>query len=269
MQTNVPYPASGGLDEFPSPLRIISLNVRHGGGSRVDAIAAALASHEADVLVLPEYRANGPGARLMVLLDRLGFCHQADSRPAAGTNGVAVVARRPWTSIRQPLERTPYAQRVLEIVFDGFTLGAVYFPLNASKVTFWREQFLPLARLRLASPYVFMGDWNTGRHYIDEAGATFFGAPEFEAMTTDGWTDAWRSLHLDGREYSWFSNRGNGFRLDHAFLSSGIEPALRGATYSQAERAPGITDHAALILDLDVPMPTLESASGMLGQSSR
>ena len=73
-------------------------------------------------------------------------------------------------------------------------------------------------------------------------------------MTTAGWRDAWRSLHLDGREYSWFSNRGNGFRLDHAFLSPGIDQTLRGATFSQVERAPTITDHAALIIDLEVPV---------------
>ncbi len=253
MPSNPVYAASSGLGDVTGPVRIVSLNLRHGGGQRVDAIASALAKHDADILVLPEYRANNPGARLLAQLGALGYGHQADSRPADGTNGVAVVSRRPWTSVCRPLEGTVHAQRVLEVAFDRFTLGAVYFPLNASKVAFWREQFLPLALDRFASPYLFIGDWNTGRHFIDEAGATFFGAPEFESMTTDGWTDAWRSLHEDSREFSWFSNRGNGFRLDHAFLSRGMQGTLRGAAFSQAERSPGITDHAALILDLAVP----------------
>lgn len=234
-------------------MRIVSLNLRHGGGTRVEAIASALAKHDADILVLPEFRANGPGAHLMARLGSLGFPHQAESRPSAGTNGVAVVARRPWTTVGCPLEGAPDAQRVLEVTFEAFTLGAVYFPLNASKVTFWREQFLPLAHDRLASPYLFIGDWNTGSHYVDEAGATFYGAAEFASMATLGWTDAWRSLHQDDREYSWFSNRGNGFRLDHAFLSPSFAPTLRGATFSQVERAPGITDHAALVIDLELP----------------
>jgi exodeoxyribonuclease-3 len=234
-------------------LRVVSLNLRHGGGTRVDAIAAALARHGADIVVLPEYRANDHGARLMALLGAQGFEHQASSRPSERTNGVAVAARRPWTSLGRPLETTPDAQRVLEVAFDCFSLGAVYFPLNASKVTFWREQFLPLAHERLASPYLFVGDWNTGCHYVDETGATFFGALEFASMTSAGWTDAWRSLHPDGREYSWFSNRGNGFRLDHAFLSPSLALALHGAAFSQLERTSAITDHAALVIDLDLP----------------
>lgn len=236
-------------------LRIVSLNLRHGGGTRVEAIAAALAKHDADIIVLPEYRANRSGERLSLLLDGLGFGSQADSHPAAGSNGVAVASRRSWTSVGSPLAGTPDSGRVLEVAFDGFSLGAVYFPLNASKVAFWRERFLPLARSRRATPYLFVGDWNTGCHYVDEAGATFYGAPEFASMTTTGWTDAWRSLPQHEREYSWFSNRGNGFRLDHAFLSPALEPTLREAAFSQVERTPGITDHAALVIDLDVPAP--------------
>jgi hypothetical protein len=34
-----------------------------------------------------------------------------------------------------------------------------------------------------------------------------------------GFCDLWRRRNPEVREYSWFSTRGNGFRIDHAFLS--------------------------------------------------
>ena len=139
---------------------------------------------------------------------------------------------------------------MLEVDVAGLTLGAVYFPLGKPKVAFWRDEFLPYAASRIERPCVLIGDWNSGRHYLDEAGATLYGAAEFEAMTGAGWTDAWRSLRPDAREYTWYSNYGNGFRLDHAFLSPSLAPRLVSSTYRHETRAHGVTDHSALVVEL-------------------
>ena len=57
-------------------------------------------------------------------------------------------------------------------------------------------------------------------------------------------------LHPDGRQYTWVSHRGDGFRVDHALLSPSLAPTLRAAVISEAERVPRISDHAALVVDL-------------------
>jgi exodeoxyribonuclease III len=40
-----------------------------------------------------------------------------------------------------------------------------------------------------------------------------------DAIEQIGFRDLWRHRYPDRREYSWFSTRNNGFRIDHAFLS--------------------------------------------------
>jgi len=54
----------------------------------------------------------------------------------------------------------------------------------------------------------------------------------------------------DRREYSWFSTRNNGFRIDHAFLSQELAACAGTIHYSHAERIAGLSDHSPLILEL-------------------
>ena len=70
-------------------------------------------------------------------------------------------------------------------------------------------------------------------------------------MSAMGWVDAWRTLHPDDREYTWYSRpRNNGFRLDHAFLSPELAPSLQSARHVHSTRAEGVTDHSAIVVDL-------------------
>ncbi len=59
-----------------------------------------------------------------------------------------------------------------------------------------------------------IGDFNTGQHHLDEAGATFTSAQQFEELLAQGWVDAWRSRNTDAREFTWLSpGYQNGDRL--------------------------------------------------------
>ena len=67
-----------------------------------------------------------------------------------------------------------------------------------------------------------------------------------------GFCDLWRRRYPEGREYSWYSTRGNGFRIDHAFLSPALAARAGAIRYSHEDRVTGLSDHAPLILDLKV-----------------
>ena len=56
-------------------MRLLAWNIRQGGGTRLAAIAEALMRHEADVLVLSEYRGGDAALRLREALARLGYKH--------------------------------------------------------------------------------------------------------------------------------------------------------------------------------------------------
>jgi exonuclease III len=88
------------------------------------------------------------------------------------------------------------------------------------------------------------------RPYLDEAGAIDATAHYMDAIEQIGFHDLWRHRYPDRREYSWFSTRNNGFRIDHAFLSQELAACAGTVHYSHEERIAGISDHSPLILEL-------------------
>jgi exonuclease III len=97
-----------------------------------------------------------------------------------------------------------------------------------------------------------IGDFNTCRAYLDEVGAIDVTAHYMDAIEQIGFHDLWRRRYPDGREYSWFSTRGNGFRIDHAFLSQDLAARAGTIRYSHEDRIAGLSDHSPLILELAV-----------------
>ena len=78
------------------------------------------------------------------------------------------------------------------------------------------------------------------------------------ALTDPGdLTDLWRHSHgEDAREWTWHAaTTGNGFRIDHALGNAALlarYPRLR-CRYDHSTRETGLTDHSALVVELDPP----------------
>ncbi len=234
-------------------MRIAALNIQNGGGARrVPLIAAAVAGLSPDVVLLSEFYVNSSGARLLSLLDEAGLTNQAHGDPLTleAPYTVAIASRHRLNDVRAPLAGTNSRQRVLQATIDDVEVVAVYLPLAKPLVTFWRETFLPFVATMVARPCVLAGDFNTGRNFVDESGSALFGSKEFESMTESSWTDAYRSLRPAGDDRSWYHRSGNGFRIDHAFLSPSLAPRLTSATYHHETRLAGLSDHSALVVDL-------------------
>jgi exodeoxyribonuclease III len=108
-----------------------------------------------------------------------------------------------------------------------------------------------------------IGDFKTCRAYVDEAGAIDATAHYMDAIEQIGFRDLWRHRHPRQREYSWFSTRNNGFRIDHAFLSPELAACAGSVRYSHEERIAGLSDHSPLILELSGDRP-----GGYVGETS-
>jgi exodeoxyribonuclease III len=69
--------------------------------------------------------------------------------------------------------------------------------------------------------------------------------------------DAYRLRHPGEDEYSWVGRTGDGYRYDHAFVSRGLAGTVDGCAYVHGIRvgAGRWTDHSALTLGLDLPVP--------------
>jgi exonuclease III len=57
-----------------------------------------------------------------------------------------------------------------------------------------------------------------------------------------GFRDAWRHRFPNRREFSRFTNRGNGFRLDHTCFSASLATRAGAILYSHTERELGPSD---------------------------
>lgn len=234
-------------------MKLLAWNIRHGGGpTRMPLIALRLLEHAADLVVLTEYRRTTGGQIAGVLADH-GLAHQACSDPPAGRNGLLVASR-------MPIEIQPgMTHRWAEIVLPsaGLRVLAVHAPhdtpgqasASTARTRFF-QRLVSTARHRAGEPVVLMGDFNAGRHFLDEEGATFTCTYQLGVLASLGYVDAWRRFNPAGRTTTWLSPRGGMFRIDHVFVSEPLVDRLESCGYSHHERLAGLSDHSAVMVVL-------------------
>ena len=208
---------------------------------------ATVLSHAADVIVLTEYRENKNAGYFHSCLQDAGYLYRASSSLMPQLNGVLVASKVPFISTRFEQELGENSQRVLGIEFESLRVLAVYFPMNGEKEPVF--DFLMESGLAyLGENGLLIGDYNTGKHYQDETGKTFYCAQYLDQFEQCGMVDSWRSRNRDKKEYSWFSHAGNGFRIDHAFSTDAQDKLVESVSYSHAERQQKVSDHSALMV---------------------
>jgi len=245
----------------------VSWNIRAGGGRRLQDIADQLERLQPDVVALSEFRGTAPSQELKDLLQAQGLTYQVDIsdplKPA--TNSLLFASRvrgRRVRHVRAPV----YERRWLCVKLATpvpLWIGVLHVPnyVTGRQLTF-RDSILSLAQNWRSGACLIVGDTNSGLPDIEEENP-IFGSAEVEwfgALAACGWEDAFRVLRGDERAYTWYSpNAGNGFRLDQAFANGEVMAHIKRVEYIWG-RAPGgesrreaLSDHAALLIDLEVP----------------
>lgn len=228
-------------------MKIVTQNIRHGGGTRAMLITQSVLSHAADVIVLTEYRENKNAGYFHSCLQDAGYLYRASSSLIPKLNGVFVASKIPFVSTRFEQELGENSQRVLGIEFADFRVLAVYFPLREKKRKVF-EFLLESGLAYLGENGLLIGDYNTGKHFQDEKGKTFYCAEYLDQLENRGMVDSWRSRNRDTKEYSWLSHAGNGFRIDHAFSTGAQDKLVKSVNYSHVEREQKVSDHSALMV---------------------
>jgi len=243
-------------------MRIVSWNIRAGGGKRIEAIAAQLATWNPDVLVLSEYRATPPSLWLADTLKHQGLIHQhstANSRTPS-VNSLLIGARWPMRRMRpRSLPNEPRRWAIFSIAAPmPFAIGGLHVPLGITgRKNAFLDALLAMARGWNKGPALIIGDTNTGRIGIDEESPVFDLREDswMQAMEQTQWHDSFRHIHGNELAYTWYSpNKGNGFRLDEGFVNQRLIGRLTEAYYEwghveDGSRRDALSDHAALILE--------------------
>jgi exodeoxyribonuclease III len=236
---------------------IVALNIRSGGGTRAARLCSYLDSLDPDTVLLVEWRDNASGRVFADWAENRGMGHAAltDGRTANGvflasSDSFAIVSATP--SVEDP-------GCLMLAQFQCLTLLACYFPQLGAKATFF-GRCLELASQHRGAPFVLAGDLNTGNQLADrsEGAGKYYCADHFDRLTSEGeLSDLWRLTNGAGREWTWHSTKGNGFRIDHAFGNGAfVAAAAPICTYDHRARDTRLTDHSAVVVRLgDVTVP--------------
>lgn len=228
-------------------MRIVTLNLRRGGGTRIAAIGDYLLEHNAEVLVCTEIRTNEQGRGLGHRFANKGYRSFHAPTDDARQNAVTWFVRgevEPVGLFTQDADK----QRFVGCRVRGLFIAGIYFAQLKQKASLF--DYLLSRPLWFGTDALIVGDFNSGRHRHEEASATFVCADKFGGLPLAGFEDLSRSDNGEGaREYCWLANRGGGFHIDHAFGSGSIPERLIACRYDHSTWEK-LTDHSALIVEI-------------------
>ena len=227
-------------------LKILSWNIRQGGGTRLKKIIDKISSSNSDILVLSEFRHGKSGQMIRTSMIRLGYRFQNVSAAAPSSNSVAIFSRIPCQQLIYNDACPYFPHNIVCSVFEAFRLYGVYMPHKKKHELF---EFLT-DEAKKYDNIILMGDYNTGKNYIDQKGDSFWYNDQLQLFEKSGMVDAFRLIHGQNSEYSWFSHQGNGYRYDHSYLKETLKPVLADCYYQHDWREEGLSDHSAMILEL-------------------
>lgn len=226
-------------------MKVLTWNIKHGGSSRINDILETLYNRNPDLIVLTEFRVKNE-MQIRNYLKNAGWYFQLSSNPEPKTNGIFIGCKVPIELYQTELDRLPNAlHRWLNVHIPGLNLYVLGIHIPGSgdqwgKKNFW-ESVVQYAKDKINTQSIIIGDFNTGLK-IDAEGTPFALREYMDKLTDLGWIDAWRMKHSQEREFTWFSNIGNGFRLDYAFISPLLKTKLHKAIHSHEERIKKYSD---------------------------
>jgi exodeoxyribonuclease-3 len=249
-------------------------------GARLPRVLEFLAQHSPDVVMLQETKCDErsfPAAE--VAAAGYDAVHHGSGRWA----GVAILARSGLglgdAVAGLPGELRAEEARWIEATVAGMRVASVYVTNGREVGSEWFEQklaFLDAIAARVAagraataqdSPLVVGGDFNVAREDRDVydptafVGSTHVTAEErtrFERVLSDGGlVDAYRQLHPDENQYTWWDyrqghfHRGMGLRIDYLLLGGTLARELRECGIERDYRkGTKPSDHAPLVAEL-------------------
>lgn len=228
-------------------LKVLSWNIQAGGGSRLRGIAKAIAASKSEIVILSEYRNNESGAKLRQLLLLAGYRYIAVTHALKNDNSVCIASKLSFDSELHPTSDEKYGANILSAHFAAFSVLGVYLPHKKKHKLF---DFINSDICMSEKPYIIAGDYNSGINGVDQKGNSFWYEDDLKKMTKLEYLDAFRLVHEDAKEYSWYSHQKNGYRYDHTYIHSSLKQIIKDCYYEHSWREEKLSDHSAMVLGL-------------------
>lgn len=252
---------------------IISYNLNGLRSAISKSLLDWMREHNADLYCFQETKAQPDQVDPAVFAD-MGYRQYWHSAEKKGYSGVLTLSRREPDLVVEGcgIPRYDNEGRILRTDFGDWTLLNCYFPSGTTgevrqqvKMEFLDDFFQWVEALRRERPrLIIVGDYNiahTEKDIHDPVGnkKTSGFLPEERAWLSRwfdiGFTDAFRYLHPDKVEYSWWSFRARareknkGWRIDYQSVSDNLRDGLRRATQlTDAYHS----DHCPVLIEIDL-----------------
>lgn len=259
------------------PMRIISFNANGIRSAASKGFFDWLKQQKADVTCIQETKAQEDQLGDPVFRPDGHHCFYKDASTRKGYSGVAIYAKREPDEVRTALGWAPFDDegRYIEARFGNLSVVSFYIPSGSSgdlrqgfkfEVMDWLKPILD-EWMRSGRDYVLCGDWNIVRSALDikswksnqkNSGCLpaerdwLNGMCDAREASLGGWVDAYRTLHPEGEDYTWWSNRGAarandvGWRLDYQLVTPTLGQRLKACAIEREQR---FSDHAPFIVD--------------------
>lgn len=252
-------------------MRIISLNANGIRSAATKGVFEWLRQQKADVVCLQETKAQEDQLGDPMFRPDGHHCFYRDASSKKGYSGVAIYAKREPDAVRTALGWDAFDNegRYVEARFGKLSVVSLYVPSGTSGDE--RQQFKFKAMdwlaptldewLHSGRDYVLCGDWNIVRSEKDiknwksnqkNSGCLPEERSWLNGLVERGWVDSYRTLHPEGEDYTWWSNRGNarandvGWRIDYQFVTPALGQRLKRCAIYRDER---FSDHAPYTVD--------------------
>lgn len=255
-------------------MKILTLNI-NSIRAHIESFIEILRNGEYDTILVQELKVENASFPF-ILLDEYGYNIKVFGQKS--WNGVAVFSKHSIEDVTMGLpEYTDINSRFIECVIDGrVRVINVYMPngdnIESPKFQYkleWMNAFTKYISTLIDSeePVIIGGDYNIAitdndiwnpKNYIGSS----ISAPEardiMQKWLDMGWIDAWRKLHPDEIDYTWYGYRGNdtvgnkqGLRLDYFLCNKTAEKIIKNCEIDTKPRmAEKPTDHCGLMITL-------------------
>lgn len=252
-------------------MKIISYNVNGIRAAMKKGFTDWLKSANPDVICLQEIKAIKSQVDIEAL-EKAGYrYHYWFSAQKKGYSGVAILSKIEPNHIEYGtgIPSMDFEGRNIRADFDELSIMSMYLPsgTNAARLAHKFDYMdmiqVYLKDLRKTHPnLVVLGDYNICHEAIDIHNPKMKGVsgflPEEREWLGDfinsGFTDAFRYLHPEKQEFSWWSYRANsrannkGWRLDYAMVSAALQENIkRSVILTEAVHS----DHCPILVEIE------------------
>ncbi len=254
-------------------MKIVSWNV-NSVNARLNNIKSWLSANDPDVVLFQELKCTNdkfPEDEFK----SLGY--QAAVHGQKSWNGVAILSKHDMDDVIKGLsgDDSDEQSRYIEATIKGYRIAGLYLPngnpVDTEKYPYklsWMDRLYARMNevLQSEQPAIFGGDYNiipeardcyNAADWATDALFKLESRQKFRALLNLGYTEAWRALHPEDNEYSFWDyqagawQKDHGIRIDHFLLSPTATDNLKACNIDKSPRAEDkASDHVPIILEV-------------------